>query len=265
MIFASDLDRTLIYSSFFLKPDMVNIVPVEKNADKNISHMTKKSIKLLSLISQRVLFIPTTSRSIEQYKRISIFKDRIPVKYAIVANGGIILKNGEEDLIWQNMISSQMKTLISPEELMGLCRFFLDSIYIKSYRCCDNLFLYAVLKGDYLDSHDFDKLSLLAEKHSYSVTKNNKKIYIIPTFINKWSPLQYIMNIENDNELISAGDSYLDLPMLKNSIYGMVPFHGELQKLYREQLAIQKNIYFTREQGILSSDEFLESILKFVS
>lgn len=264
MIFASDLDRTLIYSNFFLNAHINNVIIVEKRADENISHMTEKSLKLLSLISKKILFIPTTTRTIEQYKRISIFQNNIPVKYAIVANGGIILKNGEIDLNWQKIISSQMNTLISPKELIKLCSFFLNNDYVNSYRCCDDLFLYAVLKND-MNMLDFDKLILLADKEGYLVTKNNRKVYIIPKFINKWSPLEYIMKIENESELIAAGDSSLDLPMLHNSLYGIVPLHGEIQQLYRDKLADHNNIYFTKNQGLRSSEEFLENILNLVS
>jgi len=265
MIFASDLDRTLIYSSFFLKSDITNTVPVELKAEKEISHMTEKSLKLLSLINEKVLFIPITTRSLEQFKRISIFNDTIPLKYAVVANGAIILKNGEVDLYWQNHILSQMNSLISPIELIEKCRFFLDSEYIKSYRCCDDLFLYAVLKSDKLDSSDFNNLIEIADKEGYLVSKNNKKVYIIPKFINKWSPLKYIMELEGEDEIIAAGDSYLDLPLLNNSLHGMVPYHGELQRLYRDNLMEHKSIYYTKEEGLLASDEFLENVLELIS
>lgn len=141
--------------------------------------MTKKSIHLLNSINKKILFIPTTTRSVEQYKRISIFNNNIPIKYAVVANGGIILRDEQIDLQWQKIISSKMKSIISPKELIKLCGFFLNSDYVKSYRCCDELFLYAVLKSDYLDFNHFESLNELCAKKGYSVIKNNKKVYII--------------------------------------------------------------------------------------
>lgn len=72
------------------------------------------------------------------------------------------------------------------------------------------------------------------------------------------------MTLENKHKLIAAGDSYLDLPMLSNSMYGIVPFHGEIQELYRKNLNMHNNIYYTKEQGLLCSEEFLERILKLV-
>ncbi|WP_027626727.1 HAD family hydrolase [Clostridium lundense] len=265
MIFASDLDRTLIYSNFFLKPDITNTVLVESKAEKQISHMTEKSLKLLNIINKKILFIPTTTRTTEQFKRISIFNNSIPLKYAVVANGAIILKNGLVDLHWQNYILSQMKNLIPPIELIHKCRFFLDSEYVNSYRCCDNSFLYAVLKSYLITSEDFEKLILIANREGYLVTRNTKKVYMIPNFINKWSPIKYIMEIENEDKLIAAGDSYLDLPLLNNSTHGIIPSHGELKNRYKDNLKNHKNIYYTKEQGILSSDEFLENILQLIS
>lgn len=265
MIFASDLDRTLIYSNKFLEQASTNTIPVELKDEKQITHITEKSLKLLKLISEKILFIPTTTRSIEQFHRISIFNDSISLKYAVVDNGAVILKNGEVDLYWQDYILSQMNSIISPIELIEHCRFFLEKDYVNSFRCCDNLFLYAVLKNDKMNVDDFNKLILISEKEGYSVTKNNRKIYIIPKFINKWSPLKYIMGIEKEDKIITAGDSYLDLPMLNNSLYGMIPSHAELNSTYRENIVNDKSIYYTKEQGILASDDFLEKVFELIS
>lgn len=265
LIFASDLDRTLIYSNNFLGPELNNTIIVEKKDDAALSHMTNKSIDLLNLISERLIFIPTTTRSLEQFNRINIFRDRIYTKYAVVANGGIILKNNSIDLNWTKLIQDRMRKIPPPKDLINQFQFFFKSEDINSYRCCDNLFLYAVLKTNTANEENYLKLEQLSNKIGYTVIKNGRKIYIIPSFLNKWEPVKYIMNLENEKNLICAGDSMLDLPMLINSNYGVIPIHGELHELYKNVIEKMEHLHFTNQTGITSSDEFLEDILKLIS
>jgi hydroxymethylpyrimidine pyrophosphatase-like HAD family hydrolase len=265
MIFASDLDRTLIYSRFFLSPDINNIAIVEFKNEKGLSHMTNKAMSLLSLINKKIMFIPTTTRSLEQYKRISVFQETIKPKYSIIANGGIILKNNVIDKYWESIVNFNLTKISRPEEIVKLCEFFLKGDEINSYRCCDNMFIYILLKGDTVDKEQLNRLEKVCTENGYYVTKNSRKIYIIPEFINKWEAVKYILELSGENKLISAGDSLLDLPMLKNASYGVIPLHGELYRLYHKDLSFMNNIHFTKAHGILSSDEFLGDIWDMIS
>ena len=105
VILFSDLDRTIIHSSKFLK-ESINPEIVEFNKDKKpISYMEKEALLLLNELSNNLLFIPVTTRSLEQYKRIDL---KITPLYYITSNGGIILKNNKrlkslDDFIKNNM------------------------------------------------------------------------------------------------------------------------------------------------------------------
>ena len=60
-----------------------------------------------------MLFVPVTTRSPKEYKRIKYFSDVIKPKYAVVANGGIILKHGIELTAWSDIISTKIKEVVS--------------------------------------------------------------------------------------------------------------------------------------------------------
>ena len=60
--------------------------------------MTPESHRRLKEISKNVLLIPTTTRTAEQYGRIDLGIET-PL-YALVCNGGVLLKNGCEDADW---------------------------------------------------------------------------------------------------------------------------------------------------------------------
>lgn len=96
IVFHADLDNTLIYS---YKRDIGRKkVGVEIYQNRVISYMTPESHRHLKEISRNVLLIPTTTRTAEQYGRIDLGIET-PL-YALVCNGGVLLKNGCEDADW---------------------------------------------------------------------------------------------------------------------------------------------------------------------
>jgi len=114
MIFASDLDSTLIYSSRHCK--LINeeeLFPVDFY-NNNCSFITKSMHLTLQHINENMLFIPVTTRSPKEYKRIKYFYDEIKPKYAVVANGGIILKDGIELIAWSDIVSTKIKEITYP-------------------------------------------------------------------------------------------------------------------------------------------------------
>ena len=96
MIFHSDLDHTLIYSC---RCDIGREKKcVEIYEGREVSYMTHRSLALLKQIKDLVVFVPTTTRTEEQYHRICLGIGE--VEYALVCNGGILLRNGQEDISW---------------------------------------------------------------------------------------------------------------------------------------------------------------------
>ena len=268
MIFASDLDSTLIYSSRHCK--LINeekLYPVDFYNNK-CSFITKSMHHTLQLITESMLFIPVTTRSPSEYKRIKYFYEEIKPKYAVVANGGIILKNGTPLKPWSDIISTKIKEVVSIKAMIELCSFFLESDVVKSYKTCEDLFIYSIVDEDKLadmlskqelDLNCINRLRSLCLKTNYSVSIQGRKVYIVPNCINKYDPINYIMQLENINILIAAGDSLLDYPMLKQSDYAIIPSHGEL--LCNPPFANSTdNIYITKASGIMAGEELLAMV-----
>lgn len=271
MIFASDLDSTLIYSSRHCK--LINeetLLPVDFYNNSNCSFITKSMQHKLEHINESMLFIPVTTRSPNQYMRVRYFYDIIKPKYAVVANGGIILRNGIELTDWSDISSAKLKEVVSVKAMIKLCSFFLESVFVTSYKTCEDLFIYSIVDEDKLATTilkgeiDLDYLSVLrcfCSKHDYSVSKQGKKVYIVPNCINKYDPIKYIMQLENINMFISAGDSLLDYPMIKHSNYGIVPRHGEL--LHNHPVKdFEDTVYITKTIGVFAGEEILDIAYK---
>ena len=112
IVFNSDLDNTLIYS--YKKDIGKNIRCVEVYQGREISFMTETSALLLEKINPKLIFVPTTTRTLEQYNRINLGIG-VPA-FALVCNGGVLLESGVSSEEWYsetlNMISESKDELL---------------------------------------------------------------------------------------------------------------------------------------------------------
>lgn len=259
MIFASDLDRTLIYSKRFteeLKENSFQIIEEKDNLP--ISYMTNKQIDSLKNINKTITFIPVTTRTLEQYQRISIYQEINP-KYFIVANGGRVFINGEEDKEWKQQVTERSKQLkYSLNEVKNLMTSYFSEDTFEKVRNCDNLFWMFYTKESFDDKKVTQiKKDLLNKGWTYNRT--GYKIYITPNFLTKENALNYICKKEGSPTLIAAGDSNMDYNMVVNSDYGFIPLHGEIKNTDKE------NVLITSKEGIYAGEEILEGLLKIIS
>lgn len=269
MVFASDLDSTLIYSTRHCKLiDKEKLILVDFYNDNNCSFITSSISHKLAHINESMLFIPVTTRSKDQYIRMKYFYDAIKPKYAVVANGGIILENGIEHKAWTDICSDKLNKITSLKTMIELCSFFLESAVVKSYKTCEDLFIYSIVDEDKLttsilmletDSNYLEILRSFCNQYNYSVSKQGRKVYIVPNCINKYDPINYIMELENISVLLAAGDSLLDYPIIEHSNYGIVPSHGELlSSVHVKNFA--DTVYITKETGIFAGEEILDIV-----
>ena len=264
MIFASDLDRTLIYSRKLIKEDDKDIILVERHEDREISFMRRNTLEMLKNLSQKVLFIPVTTRTVEQYKRICIMEEYIKPSYAISSNGGNILVNGIVDELWREEINKKISKIVNHEIVKEkFLSSFYDTSWIKKMIFRDNLFYSLHFEDKSLvNLEELERFTLWAEENQWKVSLQSRKLYIVPKAVNKWDAVLYIKNKENKTRVISAGDSYLDYPILINADYSICPSHGELKSLIDSKKVKRSHITMTDSVGIGASEEILEIVQK---
>ncbi|MBS4536932.1 hypothetical protein GOQ27_00570 [Clostridium sp. D2Q-11] len=261
MLFASDLDRTLIYSKKFISQKDERIRLVETKNSKEISYMLKSSVEMLKELSTKLLFVPVTTRSIEQYQRLKILEKEIKPKYAIVCNGGNIFKEGKLDEEWKRLVHSKFDdTCLGLKEIRSEFNKLRLDINIKKVRQVDNLFFYCVL-------HETNPGSILkeltewAKKNKWTMVLNGRKLYFIPNHVTKNRAVRYIANKEEAKKIITSGDSLLDYCMANISDIFISPSHGQINSL--EDID-KTNVKFTKQSGIFASDEILKLVLREV-
>ncbi|MCY6484944.1 hypothetical protein OW763_11380 [Clostridium aestuarii] len=266
MIFASDLDRTLIYSRRLIEENDKNSVLVERYLGEELSFMKESVINKLKKLRNKVLFIPVTTRTIDQYNRIFGIKDEIKPKYAIVSNGGNILIDGQIDTEWRNKIKTDVDKIINYRFIeKRFLQNFKDTSWINKMIFRDGLFFSIHFKDkNLIDIEELENFKQWAEKNHWKVSLQTRKLYLVPEPVNKWSALIYIKNKEKKKKIISAGDSFLDYPLLINADYSICAAHGELKELIEKNDVKQKHITMTERIGINASEEIISIVENLV-
>lgn len=248
--FVSDLDNTIIYSK-----NNENSECVEFKNDKEITYMTKKAIKLMNKIlnDKNIVFIPCTLRSLEQVDRIS-FLDVNKLPFLICDNGFSIYYNGILDKSWKD----KMKKIISFEDnkklYLKLDEFIQKNkipIY-KLYSSDDAYYTVIFHNADDLNKY-YESIIPIVDQSKYRFFIHKRKLYIIPSMLNKKLALEYIIKKNKLKNIITSGDGFVDEDFVKLGSKKIVPLHSTFNT---ENMIVTKNI------GILAGEEILENIYK---
>lgn len=260
MIFACDLDQTLIYSRNSMGLiDADELVPVETYKGEYLSYMTRTAYLMLQRLSEQVHFVPTTTRIYEQYDRVFGLREGFEARYAIVSNGGRVLVNGQSDLAWENQVrSATLKECAPATQIKQLFDRLVtgDGLILKE-AYCDELFYSIIINREILPLEVMPELELLLKDLGWSCSLQGRKIYLVPRTVSKGLAVQYVKELSNESSLFAAGDSLLDESMLIIADEAMAPKHGELYRKY----GAHKHIRFTERAGIRASDEILEVLM----
>jgi hypothetical protein len=232
VLVASDLDRTLIYSSAALglaMPDAVapRLLCVEVYERKPLSYMTERAAGLLTGLAQDTVFVPTTTRTREQYHRISL--PGPPPPYAICANGGHLLVDGVSDPDWREAVAARLTAECAP---LGEVRDHLhrtaDPAWLLKERVAEDLFAYLVVERSLLPEDWVKELAVWAEARGWTVSLQGRKIYAVPKPLTKSAAVREVARRTGAGLTLAAGDSLLDADLLLAADRAWRPGHGEL-------------------------------------
>lgn len=264
-MFASDLDQTLIYSYRSILNQNVEdqIKPVEWLEDRYISYMTEGALSKLQHLSQELLFVPVTTRTKLQYQRIGFSGYGISYQYAVTSNGGRIFFNGIEDQDWMRQVSAGRKNCLAVEDLIKRFNEIRHPSWVHedSGKLADDLFFYCLIEREKLPVAELAAFKLWARDNNWELSIQGRKLYLVPINVNKKAAVQYIRSKEGIDRLVAAGDSLLDLGMLKTADFAAAPAHGELYTLCLQSAANLEGIRFTEKNGIKAGEEILDYVI----
>ncbi|MFI6942972.1 HAD family hydrolase [Streptomyces sp. NPDC050418] len=229
---ASDLDRTLIYSAPALQlsmsdADAPRLLCVEVYEGKPLSYVTETAAELLVELGRSTVFVPTTTRTREQYGRIHL-PGPAP-KFAICANGGHVLVDGVSDPDWQRQVAARLaEECASLAEVRDHLLRTADESWLLKERVAEDLFAYLVVERALLPEGWVKELGEWAEGRGWTVSLQGRKIYAVPKPLTKSAAMREVARRTGAGLTLAAGDSLLDADLLLAADQSWRPGHGEL-------------------------------------
>ena len=265
ILFASDLDRTLIYSKNSRGQEVSeqDFAAVEWIDEKPTAFMTNKGLQLFEDIARSITFLPVTTRTVEQYNRITgLFHTVEKPKYAIVSNGAVILENGKPLTEWSDKVIAQMQqNRTSIEHVLPQLEAYTKNKFVLKVMQAESWFVYLIIDEKAFSVEDFENLSQIFYQQGFTLSHQGRKVYIMPTCINKSTALQFIKERIAANTVIAAGDSMLDFDMVLNADYGFIPSHGEV---IHKGGQLPSHVSVTNFTGVLAGEEILKKVSDYL-
>lgn len=258
MIFASDLDRTLIYSKKAMGEAFgsTEVIPVELYQGEHISFMSPETARLLIELSKTALFVPVTTRTIEQYERIFYIRETFKPKYAVTSNGGNVLIDGVPDPDWQRHVTEALTRSENAEKVIEAFDRISSPDWVKSYRHSDSLFYSIILERENMPLDVVEDFRKELAGMRWNLSVQGRKMYLVPDGVSKGDGLLHVKALAGASRIAASGDSLLDESLLKAADYAIVPRHGEIYAAYMEA-----SVYtFTDRDGMGAAEDLIAKI-----
>lgn len=232
VLVASDLDRTLIYSAAALGLDMPDeqaprLLCVEVYQHRPLSYLTERAAGLLRQLASAAVFVPATTRTREQYRRIGLPGPVPP--FAICANGGHLLVDGHTDRDWHESVTRRLADACAPlAEVRAHLAATADPAWLLKDRVAEDLFAYLVVERALLPAGWVEELAGWAGERGWTVSLQGRKVYAVPKPLTKSAALAEVVARTGAARVLAAGDSLLDTDLLLAADSAWRPGHGEL-------------------------------------
>lgn len=224
---ASDLDRTLIYSANALRlgAPVTDPVCVEWYQDREQSFLTARALDGLVRLSERVAFVPVTTRTVRQYQRIGF--PGVHLRYAVTSNGGVLLVDGEPCGDWAATVAGRLAEVTGYDEAGWLLAPLLERPWIREVRDADRYFRYLLLHDD-VPVDWLGEVAAAADAIGWVSSHQGRKLYLIPRTLTKQDAVAEVVARVGADLVLAAGDSLLDRGLLEFADRAIRPAHGEL-------------------------------------
>ncbi|KRF09667.1 hypothetical protein ASG89_15750 [Paenibacillus sp. Soil766] len=256
MIYASDLDQTLIYSQPAERAEHWGdrIMVAELIDGKVRSYMSSSTYQRLQELMNELTFIPVTTRTIAQYERIHLISQILKPQYAVTSNGGNMLIDGKVDTEWRNLVRTRLsETSVPVEDILPVMDSVLRQDWVTSSSWCDDLFYSHIIERDRMPLQEIADLSVHLSGMGWRTSVQGRKVYIVPEAVSKGAAVAHLKQVLGGRKVIASGDSLLDQSLLDIADYAIAPGHGELFR--QEQIGQTGKYRFTEESGIFAADD----------
>ena len=263
MIFASDLDRTLIHPFRTLPEARLDEAPVaEIYEGRPITVCSLATLALLDELAALDAFVAVTTRSLHQLQRVVPIWERASKSWAICANGATLLAHGVVDVEWKARVDELCGGAASVVEATDAVQAAFGSEgWLLRLRDCDERFLYAVCELSLLPEGLAAAASEAMRPLGWEAVLHGRKLYMLPAGLTKLRCVEYLVERLGVPGFGAAGDSLLDAELLAAADRAWCPRDAELVAWD----AVPDGVRITDGEHIDAAEEIAREALEFVS
>jgi hydroxymethylpyrimidine pyrophosphatase-like HAD family hydrolase len=232
MLVVSDLDGTAIFSKRALAGAATEgLVAVDVEAGETHAYMTQRAIRAWRALAEAGVIVPVTTRTAKQYLRVKL-PGPAP-RYAVVANGGHLLVDGEPDKAWAKAVRKRLKKSGAPfDEVWARVSAWAETGRFRKVRSAAELFAYVVAaeRDTWLEEFAAEQANWAAEL-GWRASLQGRKLYVVPTALDKAIAVRDLADRLGAVTVVAGGDSLLDRNMLDAADAAVRPAHGELHAI----------------------------------
>lgn len=260
----SDLDRTLVYSRSALGlaargEELPPLLCVERIDGDEAGWVSQAAVPGLTALTEAGVLVPVTTRTPAQYRRITL-PGAVP-KFALCANGGRLLRDGEEDLDYTTALAARLAGEAAPfEEVYARLRGMVDGPegaaadgFVLRAAEAESLFCYAVVDRAAMPDAWLAELTGFCAERGWAVSVQGRKVYCVPVGLSKGTAIREVALMLGVDRVLAAGDSLLDIPLLEVADAAIRPAHGELE----DTAYAAPGVAVTRSRGVRAGEEIV--------
>ena len=260
VVVACDLDRTLIYSAAALRlegddQDAPELLVAEVYGGVPISFLTRASEALLARVDETAHFVPVTTRTVAQYRRVRL--PGVRPTHAVTTNGGTLLVDGVADEAWRRAVDRRVAEACAP---LGQVEALLTdqhwAAWTHTVKAAEQLFVYAVVDRAEMPEQAVVDLAARCDELGWTVSLQGRKVYCVPRPVTKSAALEEVRLRTGADTVFAAGDSLLDQGMLEAATGAFRPAHGELHDV----AFTAANLTVTDADGVMAGEELLRRL-----
>lgn len=227
---ATDLDRTLVHSARVAGPAAPDeVLCLERRRGVPTASLTRRTAAALVALHRRATWVPATTRSVAEYRRLALrgVLGAVP-RYAVCAGGAVLLVDGEPDAAWAGSLRRRLAGAAPLGEVADLLARHLARLPPEAagpVRVADEALLVVRVRDP---DAGLPELGRRARDRGWRVVAHEQKVHLLPTELRKSDAVAEVRRRLGAPRLLAAGDSPLDADLLLAADAGIQPADGRL-------------------------------------
>lgn len=214
----TDLDGTILFSKRTLPQGLSEKLCLDAETYGNGGHgyIERELVAFFKEWQKTNLLIPVTTRSTEQFERLTPTWSQLSVPFALTSNGGNLYRNGQLDAAWNKAVRESLAEELSHmEAVLSILRVILPQESVRKIKEIDGLYYCVLVTERSWEQPFIDEVNAAMAVYDWVGYFQHKKLYFLPKGLSKERAVEQLKK-EMPEVLccIGLGDTEMDQQML---------------------------------------------------